>query len=113
MQNKRYTVVISKRAKDMLVHHVAFMAQVSKAAAVRLRKEFSNAAKSLQEMPHRCPRVSFDDVSHSNYRKLIFEGYYILVYQIIGDVVYIDYVVDARQDYQWLLLQDGIYDDSW
>lgn len=103
MQNKIYKVVISKRAKDMLVHHAAFMAQVSKVAATKLKNEFVIAAKSLREMPQRCPRVSFDDVSYSNYRKLIFEGHYILIYQITDDVVYIDYVVDARQDYQWLL----------
>ncbi len=103
VQNKNYKVVISKCAKDMLVHHSAFIAQVSKTAATRLKKEFVISAKSLQQMPQRSPRVSFDDVSYSNYRKLIFEGHYILIYQITDDVVYIDYVVDARQDYQWLL----------
>lgn len=87
----------------MLVQQAAFMAQVSKPAANRLKKEFVISAKSLKELPHRCPRLSFDGVTHSNYRKLIFEKYYILIYQISNNIVYIEYVVDARQDYQWLL----------
>jgi hypothetical protein len=28
---------------------------------------------------------------------------YLLIYQIKGDTVYVDYVVDCRQDYGWLL----------
>ena len=37
------------------------------------------------------------------YRKLIFDKYHILLYQIKGQVVYVEYVIDGRQDYQWLL----------
>lgn len=103
MQNKVYKVTISKRASDLLVHQVAFMAQVSKPAAHRLKQAFTEGAKSLQSMPQRCPRVSFDDITYSNYRKLIFADHYIILYQIIGDTVHVEYVVDARQDYQWML----------
>lgn len=103
MENKIYKILISKRARDMLVQNAVFIAQVSPKAADRLKQAFVTAAKSLQEMPERSARLSFDDASYSNYRKLIFEKHYIIIYQIIGDTVHIEYVVDAKQDYQWLL----------
>ena len=37
------------------------------------------------------------------YRKLIFDKYHILLYQVKDQVVYVEYVIDGRQDYQWLL----------
>lgn len=53
-QNK-YRVIISKQATQMLVSHVAFLAQISEAAAVRLTEEFRKTAESLEFMPQRCP----------------------------------------------------------
>ena len=37
------------------------------------------------------------------YRKMVFNKRYILIYQIKGETVYIEFVIDGRQDYQWLL----------
>jgi hypothetical protein len=37
------------------------------------------------------------------YRKLLFEKRYLLIYQIKGNTVYVDAMVDCRQDYGWLL----------
>ena len=37
------------------------------------------------------------------YRKLLMGKRYLLIYQIKEDTVYVDYVVDCRQDYGWLL----------
>jgi len=34
---------------------------------------------------------------------MLIEKQYILIYQIKDDTVYIDYVVDCRQDYGWLI----------
>ena len=39
-----YRVIVSERAKQMLVSHAAFMAQVSVEAAERLTAEFEKAA---------------------------------------------------------------------
>ena len=54
-QQNKYRVVVSARAAQMLVSHAAFLAQVSPAAAERLTVEFEKAAKSLEQMPQRCP----------------------------------------------------------
>ncbi len=37
------------------------------------------------------------------YRKLLIAKRYLLIYLVKGDKVYVDAVVDCRQDYGWLL----------
>ncbi|MCG2788520.1 MAG: type II toxin-antitoxin system RelE/ParE family toxin, partial [Actinomycetia bacterium] len=36
-------------------------------------------------------------------RKMLICKRYLLIYQIKGNIVYVDYIVDCRQDYEWLL----------
>mgnify|MGYP006330251051 CR=1 FL=1 len=52
-----YRVEISTEALDMLMKHVAFLAQVSRDAAEKLRDEFKSQLQSLSQMPHRCPWI--------------------------------------------------------
>lgn len=102
MTNK-YNVIVSERATGMLVKHAAFLAQVSSEAAERLTAAFEKAADSLEDMPQRCPLLTgVNDTNHS-YRFLLFEKRYIIIFQIHDNSVYIEYVVDGRQDYGWLL----------
>lgn len=54
-QQNKYRVIVSARTAQMLVSHAAFLAQASPAAAERLTVEFEKAAKSLEQMPQRCP----------------------------------------------------------
>ena len=51
----KYHVIVSERATQMLVSHVAFLTQVNPEAAERLTAEFEKAAHSLEHMPQRCP----------------------------------------------------------
>lgn len=102
-QQNKYRVIVSERATQMLVSHAAFLAQVSLEAAERLTVEFEKTANSLEMMPQRCPWLSGEYVPRSAYRFILFEKRYILIFQIIDDIVYADYVVDCRQDYTWLI----------
>lgn len=54
-QQNKYRVIVSARTAQMLVSHAAFLAQASPVAAERLTVEFEKAAKSLEQMPQRCP----------------------------------------------------------
>ncbi len=101
--NKQYQVIVSSKAAQMLVSHAAFLAQVSEAAAERLVVAFELSAKSLADMPGRCPWFTGDFIPRNRYRKLIFADRYLLIYQIWDDLVYVDYVIDCRQDYGWLI----------
>ena len=94
-QQSKYRVIVSERATQMLVSHVAFLAQTSPEAAERLTVEFEKTAHSLEVMPQRCPRKA--------YRFILFEKRYMLIFQIVDDIVYADYVVDCKQDYNWLI----------
>lgn len=101
--NKTYSVIVSKRATQMLVSHAAFLAKVSPEAANRLVASFEETANSLATMPERCSWLIADYIPPNKYRKILFEKRYLLLFQIIDHTVYVDYVVDCRQDYSWLL----------
>ena len=102
--DKVYNVIIQTPASEMLVSHAQFLAQVSETAAERLADEFFIKANSLEHMPERCPWLSGYSITEKKYRKLIVENYYMLIFQVVGDNVYIDAVVNCRSEYHWLLL---------
>ena len=99
----KYRVIVSARAAQMLVSHAAFLAHVSPAAAERLTVEFEKAAKSLEQMPQRCPWLKGEYIPKNAYRFILFEKRYMLIFQIVDHTVYADHVVDCRQDYGWLI----------
>ncbi|MGI6487281.1 MAG: type II toxin-antitoxin system RelE/ParE family toxin [Syntrophomonadaceae bacterium] len=101
--NKVYQVIISDEAAQMLVSHARFLAQVSETAALSLIAEFDEKAESLEQFPERNPWLSDPLIPAGKYRKLLIARRYLLVYQVKGDNVYVDAVVDCRQDYGWLL----------
>lgn len=102
-QRNKYRVIVSERATQMLVSHVAFLSQVSPEAAERMTVEFEKAANSLQLMPQRCPWLTGEYIPRNAYRFILFEKRYMVIFQIVDDIVYADYVVDCRQDYSWLI----------
>ena len=102
-QQNKYRVIVSARAAQMLVSHAAFLAQVNPAAAERLTVEFEKAAKSLEQMPQRCPWLKGEYIPKNAYRFILFEKRYMLIFQIVDYTVYADHVVDCRQDYGWLI----------
>lgn len=101
--NKRFIVVISDEATQMLVSHARFLAQVSESAALRLIEAFQEKAQSLEHLPDRNPWLTDPLIPSGKYRKLLLEKRYLLVYQIKDSTVFVDAVVDTRQDYGWLL----------
>jgi plasmid stabilization system protein ParE len=103
MSENKYNVQVSETAAKMLVDHSAFLATVNEEAADRLTDSFEAAADSLQENPQRCPWFKRDEVPAKKYRFLLFEKRYMLIFQVCDKNVYVDYVLDCRQDYSWLL----------
>ena len=78
-QQNKYRVIVSARAAQMLVSHAAFLAQVNPAAAERLTVEFEKAAKSLEQMPQRCPWLKGEYIPKNAYRFILFEKRYLLI----------------------------------
>jgi hypothetical protein len=101
--NKLYAVIVSDRATDMLMQHVRFMVQISLQAADKLRTEIIEAVKSLESFPERNSWLSGPVLPAHKYRRMIISKRYLLIYQIKDDAVFIEYILDCRQDYKWLL----------
>lgn len=87
----------------MLDQHMGFIAEKNEDAARRIMEEVLQAARSLANMPHRYPFFSHPFIPQNKYRKMVVTKHYLLLYQIRDDTVLVDYVVDCRQDYAWLL----------
>lgn len=101
MTDKKYKVIVSDRAKRMLGAHIRFMAQVNKDAASTKKKEIITAIRSLNYMPQRFPFFEEAYIPPNKYHKMFIEKWYLILYQIQDDTVYVEYIVDCRKDYNW------------
>jgi plasmid stabilization system protein ParE len=98
-----YKVVVSDRARQMLAGHIRFLAEKSPPAARKKKSEIMDAIRSLGTMPERFPFLSAEPLPPNKYHKMFTENWYLILYQIKDQTVYVDFVVDCRQDYGWLI----------
>ena len=103
MADKKYRVIVSERAKRMLGTHIRFVAQVNKEAAIAKKKELMTAMRSLESMPQRFPFFEETYIPPNKYHKMFVAKWYLVLYQIQDDTVYVDYILDCRKDYSWLI----------
>ncbi|MCM1365263.1 MAG: type II toxin-antitoxin system RelE/ParE family toxin [Faecalibacterium sp.] len=102
-KNRIYKIEVTDEAKFMLGRHIRFLSNVSKEAAHEKKKQILNAFHSLEVMPQRFPFFDDEILPSNKYRKMHIEKWYLVLYQIQDDTVYIDYILDCRQGYDWLL----------
>ena len=107
--NSKYKVIVSDRAKRMLGTHIRFMAQVNKEAAAAKKKEIMAAMRFLKQMPQRFPYFEELYITPNKYHKMFIEKWYLVLYQIQDDTVYVEYILDCRKDYSWLIKYDTVY----
>lgn len=103
MADKKYKVIVSDRAKRMLGAHIRFMAQVNKDAASTKKKEIITTIRALNHMAQRFPFFEEAYIPSNKYHKMFIEKWYLILYQIQDDMVYVEYIVDCRKDYNWLI----------
>ena len=99
----RYNVIVSDRAKTMLGAHIKFLAQVSPSAARSTKSVILAAIRSLASMPERFPFFENEFLPRNKYHRMFVEKWYLLLYQVKGNTVCVDYILDCRQDYSWLV----------
>ena len=99
----QYKVIVSDRARQMLAGHVRFLAQKSPIAARKIKNDLMDAIRSLYQMPERFPFLEAEFIPPNKYHKMFVEKWYLILYQIKDQTVYVDYIVDCRQDYGWLV----------
>ena len=97
---RKYTVLVSPKARDMLFEHASFLTQVSINSAYELFDLFEEKVDSLQIMPERCPLYTNPFIHNGRYRKLALGNYLLILFQVTNDLVHIELVIDARADYQ-------------
>jgi len=100
--SEKFDVIVSKRATQMLVDSAAFLAKVSVSAAEKLVADFEKTINSLEYLPRRCSVFKADYIPKNSYRYIIFGKRYCALFQIKDNIVYVDYVIDCREDYSWL-----------
>ena len=98
---RRHKVVVSRHARRMIEESVYFLRQVSPDAARKLRDEIMSDIRGLEQMPERFPYLSLD--GKDGYRKMVVAGRYFVLYLLIHDTVYVEHVIDGRQNYEYLL----------
>lgn len=98
---KRYKVVVSDEARKMLKDHIYFLAKVNVEAAKELRGRIMDGIRSLATMPERFPYLD-EENRRSSYRKMTIPQWYLAIYLVIDDTVYVEYILDGRQEYSWL-----------
>jgi plasmid stabilization system protein ParE len=99
----QYKVIVSDRAHQMLASHICFLAQKSPSAAHRVKNDLVGAIRPLNQFPKRFPFFDAEFIPFNKYHKMVVEKCYLVLYQIKDQSVYVDYIVDCRQDYRWLV----------
>ena len=98
-----YEIVVSDAALSMLDSHMDFLARISPVAATKLMNNILDDIASLSSNPQRFPVYDNQFIPASRYRKMLTSKRYLILYEIVDTTVYVDYIVDCRQDYEWLI----------
>ena len=103
MAKIKYDVSVSDAALAMLDSHIDFLARVNVDAAARLMDAILDDIASLSGNPQRFPSYKNQFIPDNRYRRMLSAKRYLVIYEIDGKNVYVDYIVDCRQDYEWLV----------
>ena len=101
MAQKKYSVRLAQRADRMLLSHTEFLARVSLAAARRLLADFKKATRLLSDDPLIFPfadELDVPGIPPETYRKCVFEKRYKAIYLVEDKDVFIDAIIDCRQE---------------
>jgi len=99
-----YNVTVSDAALSMLDSHIEFLARVSTQETESLMDEVLGDIESLSQFPERFPIFESEFIPYGRYRKMLSAKRYLILYEIDKNYVCVDYIIDCRQDYEWLLL---------
>jgi plasmid stabilization system protein ParE len=98
-----YRIIVSEKAKEMVGEAIAFIANVDKDAAIKTKDLIINGIQSLNAFPERFPFLNVDYIPKNKYHKMFIEKCYLVLYQIKDQDIFVDYVLDCRKDYHFLV----------
>ena len=89
-------MLVSGKARDLLLEHVEFLSQVSIKASSDLLDLFEEKVTSLETMPLRCAYYDNPYIPKGKYRKLALGKHLLILLQVYEETVLIELVIDAR-----------------
>lgn len=96
--SKSYRIEITTTAKVEAEEAILWIKQNSPDAAIKFRKDLTEAIKSLQKNPFRCPIAPENNVFYEEIRQLILGKYRILI-TIAEETVYVLYIRHSSQQF--------------
>jgi len=90
-----YKIDIDEDAINMLLEHISFLKRVSYKAALKLNLQFYEGVQRIIQNPYGYPYLDERRI----YRKYIFYKRYLIIYLVEKSIIYIEYIVDTRQNY--------------
>lgn len=88
-------ILISKKARKQLYLHAFYKSKYSKASSLQFLEDFNSSIQFLLLFPYMYPKIS----KNSSYRKIIFNKKYIIIYFIENENIYIDSIINCKQNY--------------
>jgi len=93
----KYEVIVSRKADEMLVSHVRFLAQVSIPAAKVLINEICSVLGTLKDNPFQFQLEEDLGLPSRKYRRVVFATRYKAVFSVFENRVFIDAIIDCRR----------------
>jgi hypothetical protein len=87
----------------MLAIHIRFLARVDEVAARKTKSRILKVIRSLEIMPGKYSFFEEEYIPSNKYHKVFVEKWYLILYQIRDQTVFVDYIIDCRQEYGWLI----------
>lgn len=103
MSQNRYKIVMSPKAKSMFVNNIRFLSFVNAEASKKLAKTIYDGIKELENMPEKFPFIDNSELPKNKYRKKVVNKNYILIYQVINETVYVDYILNCKENLNWFI----------
>lgn len=103
VQSKQFKIEVSERAKRNFGKIISYIAIENSSYARKVKAELTASIKSLCKFPERFPFLEGEFIPYNKYHKLVVKGNFIVLYIVQDDIVRVEYVVDCKQDYQWLI----------
>ena len=95
---KEFNIVISEDALSALDRHTEFLARASANAAEKMVDRILSDIDSLSKLPERCPFYDNPFIPCNRYRRMLSGKRYLILYEISGDTVFVDHILDGRQE---------------
>ena len=86
---------ISEKAKNDLLFYSSYKRKFSKSNSQKFLNDFNSSIELLKLFPYMYPKAYFN----SNYRKILFNKKYLILYLIENNTIYIDSIVNCKQNY--------------